>query len=143
MRFSLAVAASCFLLAGVSEARAEAKCGVPPNTTVGKCLQRAGATCDPSRGWVGGSEAGRRACFGESGPPRVDKSVTKETCSTKDFCTGWQGLCVRRALATSAECRQRYAACLSSECFYFSDPRPRCRNNPTDLALTTICHRVR
>lgn len=135
MKVVLAFVAAWFVLAGISEAHAQAKCLVPPTTTEGKCLQRAGAQCDPAKGWVGGNEVARRACL--RGP--VGK-VTAAVCSTKDFCTGWAALCVRRAIASAAECRQRYTACLSSQCYYFSDPRPRCRNNAKDLSLTTICH---
>jgi hypothetical protein len=64
MKLLVAVAGMLLLLAvgGVTDAGAQAKCLVPPVTEDGKCLQRAGARCDPAKGWVGGNEAARTAC---------------------------------------------------------------------------------
>jgi hypothetical protein len=62
MKVVFAFGAVLFVLAGISEGHAQAKCLVPPITEEGKCLQRAGAKCDPAKGWVGGNEAACTAC---------------------------------------------------------------------------------
>jgi hypothetical protein len=66
-RVLLAIAAALFVLAAISDAQAQAKCLVPPITDQGKCLQKAGAQCDPSKGWVGGDATARNACLKLSG----------------------------------------------------------------------------
>jgi hypothetical protein len=67
-------------------------------------------------------------------------------CSNATFCGGWYAVCKRTAPARGgtvdiAECDRRRAACLSSGCFFFNRPGPRCKSNPNDLALTTACRR--
>ena len=64
-----------------------------------------------------------------------------QTCSVATFCGGWRGLCIRKGVVGEAVCQKRYAACLSSRCFHFDNPRPRCMSNPGDMALTTACQR--
>jgi hypothetical protein len=63
-----------------------------------------------------------------------------QACSNKVFCGGWLRLCTQIG-GRGDVCGDRYKACLSSGCFYFSSPRPRCKNNPEDMKLTTACQR--
>jgi hypothetical protein len=65
------------------------------------------------------------------------------TCSNRVFCAGWRYVCNNRSSARSAECERRFDACLSSGCYFFNVPRPRCKNSAEDLALTTSCQRAR
>jgi hypothetical protein len=73
--------------------------------------------------------------------------MSAPACSNATFCGGWHSVCMRRpppgGVVNPAECARRRAACLSSGCFQFSSPGPRCKSNPGDLALTTACHRGR
>jgi hypothetical protein len=61
-------------------------------------------------------------------------------CSTTTFCGGWLAVC-RRTGGQADVCQQRHEACLTSGCFFFNRPGPRCKDNPGDLALTTACFR--
>jgi hypothetical protein len=71
-------------------------------------------------------------------------SSVARTCPVATFCGGWHSLCLRRLPANEAgECAKRRTACLSSRCFYFKSPRPRCMSNAEDMALTTACQRAR
>jgi len=72
--------------------------------------------------------------------------VTAEAaeCPNSVFCGGWLAVC-KRTLPPGGSievCRQRHTACLSSGCFHFNVPRPRCKSNLADLALTTACQRT-
>jgi hypothetical protein len=64
-------------------------------------------------------------------------------CAVTTFCGGWFSVCIRTLPpgGTASECTRRQHACLSSGCFHFNSPRPRCLNNRQDLALTTACGR--
>ena len=64
------------------------------------------------------------------------EAQAKITCSTAAFCAGWDAVC-KRTGGDAAICRDRRAKCLSSGCYFFNNPRPRC--NPEDLAITTSC----
>jgi len=66
-----------------------------------------------------------------------------QSCPTNVFCGGWRNVCLRTCPAgdCTAVCTQRYNACLSSGCFHFNSPGPRCKSNPADLKLTTACSR--
>jgi hypothetical protein len=64
-------------------------------------------------------------------------------CSNRDFCTGWNAVC-HRTLPRGAEpkeCARRFKECLNTGCYFFNNPRARCKNNAEDLALTTSCQR--
>ena len=61
-------------------------------------------------------------------------------CPNPVFCGGWLSTC-KRTGGVDAVCQQRYKACLSSGSFHFNNPRPRCKNNPADYALSYSCHR--
>ena len=65
------------------------------------------------------------------------EAQAKITCSTAAFCAGWDAVC--KKTGDAAICRDRRAKCLSSGCYFFNSPRPRCKNNPEDLAMTTSC----
>lgn len=55
------------------------------------------------------------------------------------FCTGWNAVCLRtcpRDTDCTQECTRRRATCMRSGCYFFRVPRPRCINNPDDLAMT-------
>ena len=66
-------------------------------------------------------------------------------CSNSDFCAGWRVVCHRTLPkgANPKECTRRHAECLKTGCYFFNNPRARCKNNPADLALTTSCQRRR
>jgi hypothetical protein len=66
-----------------------------------------------------------------------------QACSNQVFCSGWHAVCKRTLPpgGTPKVCQERRAKCLSSGCYFFNVPRPRCKNNPEDLALTTACQR--
>ena len=70
-------------------------------------------------------------------------TVGAKTCSNATFCGGWDTVCKRTLPAggSASICQQRYSQCLSSGCYFFNVPRPRCKSNATDLALTTACQR--
>ena len=70
MTRTLGLVGALLLLAhflSLAPAHAQAKCLVPPQTEQGKCLQKAGATCNPAVGWVGGNETATRACKAKVG----------------------------------------------------------------------------
>ena len=64
-------------------------------------------------------------------------------CTNRDFCTGWNAVCHRTLTkgADPKECGRRFKQCLSTGCYFFNVPRPRCKNNAEDLALTLSCQR--
>ena len=64
-----------------------------------------------------------------------------QACSNRDFCDGWTMVCLRGGAVSNHVCQQRRAKCISTGCFDFNVPRPRCKSNPEDLALTTSCRR--
>ena len=66
-----------------------------------------------------------------------------QACSNKVFCGGWRVVCHRTLPPGGSPkvCTERYTQCLSSGCYFFNKPGPRCKNNPADLALTTSCQR--
>lgn len=62
-------------------------------------------------------------------------------CSNATFCAGWDAVC-KRTLPVGGSvsvCRDRKAKCLTTGCYFFNVPRPRCKNNAEDYALTTSC----
>ena len=74
----------------------------------------------------------------------IGKSQGAVQCSNATFCGGWYAVC-KRTLPVGGSisvCDQRRSACLSSGCFHFNNPRPRCKSNPADLKLTTACQRA-
>ena len=62
-------------------------------------------------------------------------------CSKAAFCAGWYVVCKRTLPAggSVSVCDSRRSACLSSGCFHFNSPGPRCVSNPADVALTRSC----
>ena len=50
------------------------------------------------------------------------------------FCRAWLKVCNRSG--DSGICSARHRQCLSSGCFHFNVPRPRCLNNAADRKLT-------
>lgn len=65
----------------------------------------------------------------------------KAKCSNATFCAGWDAVC-KRTLPPGGSisvCRDRKAKCLTTGCYFFNVPRPRCKNNAEDYALTTSC----
>ncbi len=73
----------------------------------------------------------------------ADQAQGATRCSNATFCGGWFSVCKRTIPpgGSIAVCNQRRAACLSSGCFHFNSPGPRCKSNPADLKLTTACRR--
>jgi hypothetical protein len=67
-----------------------------------------------------------------------------QQCPNSVFCGGWYGVCMRTCPRgdCTGECQSRRAACLSSGCFHFNVPRPRCKSNAEDMRLTTACQRM-
>lgn len=57
------------------------------------------------------------------------------------FCGPWLKLCNRTCPngpgTCSAVCSGRYQACLSSGCFFFNTPGPRCQGNARDETATS------
>jgi hypothetical protein len=72
-------------------------------------------------------------------------AMPADACPDRIFCSGWSALCKKNLPrgASIDECSRRYRECLSTGCFFFNNPRPRCKNNPEDLALTLSCQRSR
>lgn len=64
-------------------------------------------------------------------------------CSNRDFCRGWNAVCHRTLVkgADPKECTRRFTQCLTSGCYFFNVPRPRCKTNAEDVALTLSCQR--
>ena len=64
----------------------------------------------------------------------------QEARSLAEFCGVWQGVCNRTCAAGAGNCRpvcaQRRGTCLSTQCFPFNRPGPRCFNSAADRALT-------
>ena len=60
---------------------------------------------------------------------------------SRAFCGTWLNLCNKTcpggAGACVGVCAARHTACLSSGCFYFNTPGPRCQGNAADQAATT------
>lgn len=75
----------------------------------------------------------------------TETSAQAEKCSNQVFCSGWRGTCHRTLPAggNPKVCTERYQACLSSGCYFFNKPRPRCKNNPEDYKLSYSCHAQR
>ena len=67
--------------------------------------------------------------------------ASAQQCSNSVFCGGWHTVCLRTCPSgdCTAVCNSRKAECLSSGCYHFNSPRPRCKNNPEDMRLTTAC----
>jgi hypothetical protein len=65
------------------------------------------------------------------------------TCAagSRAFCGTWLSVCNRTcpggAGTCGGVCGARHAACLTSGCFYFNTPGPRCEGNAKDQAATT------
>lgn len=58
--------------------------------------------------------------------------------SRASFCAFWQRVCVRTSPPSSTKiCATRQTDCLSSGCYFFNNPRPRCESNEFDLKLMT------
>jgi hypothetical protein len=59
---------------------------------------------------------------------------------SRAFCTTWLNLCTKTCPGgpgtCGGVCATRYSGCLSSGCFYFNVPGPRCQNNTADQAAT-------
>jgi hypothetical protein len=60
---------------------------------------------------------------------------------SRAFCGTWLNLCNRTcpggAGMCGGVCTARYNACLSSGCFFFNTPGPRCQAHAADQAATT------
>jgi hypothetical protein len=60
---------------------------------------------------------------------------------SRAFCGTWLNLCNRTCPGGAGTCGEvcgaRYNACLSSGCFHFNTPGPRCQGNAVDQAATT------
>jgi hypothetical protein len=68
----------------------------------------------------------------------------KGKCPVNVFCRGWHSVCLRVSTQFpnyQEVCAQRMQQCVSTRCFPFSSPGPRCYDNPRDMALTTACAR--
>jgi hypothetical protein len=63
-----------------------------------------------------------------------------QKASRVTFCAAWAQVCQRNCAQGAGNCGticgQRLDACRSSGCFHFNAPRPRCDNNPEDVALS-------
>ncbi|SRR6266481_9141201 len=59
---------------------------------------------------------------------------------SRAFCGTWLNLCNKTcpggAGTCGGVCTDRYNACLSSGCFYFNTPGPRCQGDAADQAAT-------
>ncbi len=57
-----------------------------------------------------------------------------------EFCGSFQGICNRTCRGGPGTCRNdcasRYSTCLTSECFFFNSPGPRCFSNAGHRAMT-------
>jgi hypothetical protein len=60
--------------------------------------------------------------------------ATNAAPSRSGFCNFWNAVCLRIG-GRQDVCATRHTNCLSSGCFFFSNPRPRCENNAFDLDL--------
>lgn len=69
----------------------------------------------------------------------VDATATANAAQSRaGFCAFWQRVCNRTSPPGSAKiCATRHADCLSSGCYFFNNPRPRCETNEFDLKLMT------
>jgi hypothetical protein len=57
--------------------------------------------------------------------------------SRSGFCAYWKAVCMRtlRPGDQPSVCATRLSGCLSSGCYFFNNPRPRCENNTFDTDL--------
>lgn len=57
--------------------------------------------------------------------------------SRAGFCAYWKAVCMRtlRPGDQPSVCATRLSDCLSSGCYFFNNPRPRCENNTFDTNL--------
>jgi hypothetical protein len=53
------------------------------------------------------------------------------------FCSFWKAVCLRTLKPGNlpSVCSTRHSDCLSSGCYFFNNPRPRCESNAFDLDL--------
>jgi hypothetical protein len=64
-----------------------------------------------------------------------------EVLNNRTFCAGWHGVCrrvcpsARPSADCAGECSRMAAACRRTGCFAFTNPRPRCIDNATDVEL--------
>ena len=57
--------------------------------------------------------------------------------SRSGFCNYWKAVCLRtlRPGDQASVCTTRLTGCLSSGCYFFNNPRPRCESNAFDTNL--------
>src|SRR5258708_30908484 len=95
---------------GAATAQAQNQpCTDPRTSTLGKCLKRAGSTCDPAtRRWTGGNDAAYTACIAASGQTRTTTDVQGRTVTFK--LAGRYSDCIRdsKKLRNSAEAAKQY-----------------------------------
>jgi hypothetical protein len=80
---------------GAATAQAQNQaCTDPPTSTLGKCLKRAGSTCDPAtRRWIGGNDTAYVACISASGQTRTTTDAQGRAVTFK--LTGRYSDCIR------------------------------------------------
>jgi hypothetical protein len=84
-------------------------CVDPPTSTLGKCLKRAGSTCDPTtRRWIGGNDKAYLACIAASGQTRTATDAQGRTITFK--LTGRYSDCIRdsKRLGNSADAAKQF-----------------------------------
>ena len=84
-------------------------CVDPPTSKLGKCLKRAGSTCDPvTRRWIGGNDAAYIACITASGQTKTTTDAQGRTVTFK--LTGRYSDCIRdsKKLGNSADAAKQY-----------------------------------
>ena len=95
---------------GAATAQAQNQpCTDSPTSTLGKCLKRAGSTCDPAtRRWIGGNDTAYVACISASGQTRTTTDAQGRTVTFK--LTGRYSDCIRdsKKLGNSADAAKQY-----------------------------------
>jgi hypothetical protein len=70
----------------------------------------------------------------------------KGKCPVNVFCGGWYSVCLRVSTQFpdyKEVCAPRMQQGVSTRCFPFRSPGPRCCDNPRDMALTTAARDIR
>jgi hypothetical protein len=75
-------------------------------------------------------------------PLAIVPAQAQQARNVAEFCQVWQGTCNRTCPSGPGTCRpvcaQRFATCMTTQCYPFNVPGPRCFANATDRQLTDV-----